>query len=542
MRRRGCGSCSAMPEDRESDTAVKAYLKLSGAEELLSKGLKDQASMKVIEHLREHRDDPRGLALLGKIAMQSGALVQAEQFLQRAVSLGANSYDVRRDLALLTLQQDRLEDALAVFTELEQLGQDLDISATRAQTLARLGRFEKAIEVHERIVADSDAKARHWIMYGHALRFVGRTEDAIAAYRRVVADDPERGEAWWSLADIKAEVLTDEDVRIMEEALAKAVDLLNIVPLHMALGRGWHDRGEYARAFAHYRDGNQLRAEVFRYDPGELSREVDEFIQMTGPETVDLAPVAADCPIPVFLISLPRSGSTLLEQILDRHPDIEALDELPYIRAIMRASLEMHMRRAALTVPQYLARLSPAEKQALGAEYLRRAAHHRRTDAPFFIDKMPSNWSDILFIRAILPHARFIEIRRNAMDCCFSNYIHHFGSAHAASFDLVHQARAAVDYTRLMDHLSRIAPRLMCNVRYERLVEEPEIELGKVLDYLGCEWTSSLLRFHESDRAVRTPSAEQVRRPLNRSGIGRWKPYEQWLGPLRETLGPLAQA
>ena len=522
-------------------TGVKAYPRLSEAEEMLRRGLKDQASMKVIEHLREHRDEPRGLAMLGAIAMDTGAFVQAEQFLRRAVTLGATDYETLRNLASIVLQQDRLAEALEMFTQLERQFDDLHITATRATILDRLGRTEEAIEVHERVVADQRAEPRHWIMYGHSLRFAGRTDDGIAAFRRVIEQDPERGEAWWGLADIKSKILTDDDIRLMESEVGQAVDVLNVVPLHMALGRGWHDRGEYDRAFRHYREGNRLRADHFRYDPGELTEEVDQFIRMTPPGRLGV-PAQRAGPTPIFLISLPRSGSTLLEQILNRHPQIEATGELPYVRALMRASLEMHMRRGPLTVPQYISRLTGEEKSALGTEYLRRASKHRHSDAPFFIDKMPSNWSDILFIREILPQARFIEIRRNAMDCCFSNYVHHFGSAHAASFDLVHQARACVDYTRLMDHLSLAAPGLICSVRYEAMIDEPERELRKALDYLGIDWTDELLSFYESDRAVRTPSAEQVRRPLNRSGIGIWKPYAEWLNPLREALGPLANA
>jgi tetratricopeptide (TPR) repeat protein len=522
-------------------TDVKAYLRLNEAGELFRKGLKDQASMKVIEHLREHRDEPRGLALLGRIAMDGGALVQAEQFLRRAYERGEQSVEVKRNLASVILSQDRLDEALVAYGELERDIGDIPSMAARAMILGRLGRSEESIAVYQEIIGRADAEAIHWITYGHGLRFAGRTDEAIAAYRRVVDQDPERGEAWWGLADIKSRVLTDEDMRTMEEALADAVDVLNIVPLHMALARGFDDRGEYERAFAHYREGNRLRAELIRYDPRELTSEVDQFIRTISPEN---AARSSDVngPTPVFLISLPRSGSTLLEQILDSHPKIEATGELPYVRALMRASLEMHMRRAPITVPEYIARLSPEEKRDLGAEYLRRAAQHRRTDAPFFIDKMPSNWADVFFIREILPQARFIEIRRNAMDCCFSNYVHHFGSAHAASFDLVNQARACVDYTRLMDHLNAAAPNFLCSIRYETLIEQPEAELRRALDYLGLDWTDDLLRFYESDRVIRTPSAEQVRRPLNRSGIGRWKPYAEWLGPMRDTLGPLADA
>jgi len=523
-------------------TAVRGFPRLSEAQELLRRGLKDEASMKVMEHLRDHGNEPRGLALLGELAMDAGALVQAEQFLRRAIAFGAATYEVRRNLATVILQQDRLDEALLAFTDLEKHFDDLNITATRAQILDRLGRTEEALAVYDQVIADPRAEARHWIVYGHSLRFAGRTDEAITAYRKVVGDDPERGEAWWGLADVKSNILTDDDIEQMESALRVAVDVLNVVPLHMALGRAWHDRGEYQRAFDHYRAGKRLRAEVFKYDPDELTREVDEFIRTPVLAPRATAPAHHSGPTPIFLISLPRSGSTLLEQILGRHPLIEATGELPYVRGLMRASLEMHMRRGAITVPRFITILSAEEKRALGAEYLRRASQHLSTDAPLFIDKMPSNWSDILFIREILPQARFIEIRRNAMDCCFSNYTHHFGAAHAASFDLVHQARACLDYTRLMDHLNAVAPGMLCSVRYETLVDHPEAELRRVLDYLGLEWTEDLLKFHESTRTVRTPSAEQVRRPLNRSGIGRWEPYAKWLGPLRQALGPLADA
>lgn len=521
-------------------SSISGYPRLHEAQQLFRDKKRDAASKVLIEHLRENRDEPRGLALLGTIALESGAFSQAEVFLRRAISLGASEYEVKRALASALLHQDRLDDALAAFTELEQESGDLDASATCATLLDRLGRTDEALAVHARIAADERADSRHLIAYGHALRFAGRTDEAIAIFRRVVDEDPERGAAWWGLADIKSKVLANEDLETMEKAAETAVDILNLEPLHMALGRGWHARGEHERAFEHYREGNRLRAELLKYDPNELSMEVDEFIRMTAGRDLG-TPASTEGSIPVFLISLPRAGSTLLEQILGRHPSIEATGELPYIRAVMRTTLEMRMRHGRISVPELLMQLGPDEARALGAEYLRRAALHRHEGTRYFIDKMPSNWSDILFIRMILPQARFIEIRRDAMDCCFSNFTHHFGSAHAASFDLVHQARACVDYTRLMDHLNATSPRLICSVRYEELIDDPDRELSRVLDYLDLEWDDSLLRFYESERSVRTPSAEQVRQPLNRSGMGTWKPYAKWLGPLIDTLGPLAR-
>jgi tetratricopeptide (TPR) repeat protein len=523
-------------------TGVKAHPRLAEAQELFKQGLKDEASMKVIEHLRENRDDPRGLALLGEIALDSGALVQSERFLRLAIARGAQSFEVQRDLASVLLQQDRLDEALEAFTALDPRLDQINVTSTRAMILDRLGRTEESLKLHERVVADPAAEARQWILYGHSLRFAGHLEEAIAAYRRVVADDPERGEAWWSLADIKAKILTDEDMRTMEEAIRLAVDALNLVPLHMALGRGWHDRGEHARAFGHYEEGNQLRAQAFQYDPDQLTREVDQFIQMADAARLAPRPDASVGPIPVFLISLPRSGSTLLEQMLGQHPQIEPVGELPYIQSLLRALFELHLRHEPTNLPELVRRLPSRQVRALAQEYLKRASLHRRTSARFFIDKLPMNWSNILFIRHILPQARFIEIRRNAMDCCFSNYSHNFGTALAASWDLVHQARACVDYTRLMDHLNRVAPGLICSIQYEELVGNPERQLRKILSYLDLPWDESLLRFYEAERSVRTPSAEQVRRPVNRSSIGNWKPYAPWLGPLRHALGPLADA
>jgi tetratricopeptide (TPR) repeat protein len=520
---------------------VKAYPRLAEAEDLFRQGLNDEASMRVIEHLRENPTDARGFALLGEMALESGALVQSEKFLRMAIAHGNQSFDVLRNLAKVMLQQDRLDEALEAFTALDEQFQQINLTSTRAMILDRLGRTAESLELHERVVSDPSAEARHWIPYGHSLRFAGRLNDGIAAYRHVVENDPERGEAWWSLADIKAKVLTDEDMKVMEKALSQAVDVLNVVPLHMALGRGWHDRGDYARAFSHYQAGNRLRSQAFPYDPDQLSGEIDQFIRMS--DQMSSAPPVdpGEGPVPIFLISLPRSGSTLLEQMLGQHPQIEAVGELPYIQSLLRSAFELHLRREPISVPLLVQRLSPTQKEDLAEQYLRRASLHRKASGRYFIDKLPLNWTNIVLIREVLPQARFIEIRRNAMDCCFSNFSHNFGTAHAASFDLVHQARACVDYTRLMDHLQKVAPTLTCGVRYEDLVEDPERQLRKILSYLDLPWDESVLRFYEANRSVRTPSAEQVRRPVNRSGIGNWRPYAQWLGPLREALGPLAQ-
>jgi tetratricopeptide (TPR) repeat protein len=522
---------------------IAGYPRLRAAEKELEDGRLDAAAALLIQHLREHRNEPRGLALLGTVAMKQGALVQSERFLRQAIALGARSLDVQRTLAMVLNQQERLGEALEAFNALEPHIKDPQFRAIKALVLDKLGRNEEAIAYSETLLADEPDNTQFLIGYGHALRAAGRTDDAIAAYRRATEVDIERGEAWWSLAAIKSKVLTDEDIATLQRALQSAEDISNIIPLHFALARALHDRQRYQEAFDHYAEGNRLHASTINYDSGELTKEVDTFRRVFREDYFRRAPsFRLDGPTPIFLISMPRAGSTLLEQMLDRHPSIEGVGELLYVRALLRSATELYTNRGCSTVDELVLNLTEADKEAMGRDYLRRAELHRHTDAPYFIDKMPMNWTDVLFIRELLPHAKFVEIRRNAMDCCFSNFTHCFSRAHAASSDLEDMGLAYVDYVRLMEHFDEVAPGLIHHVRYEELVEQPERELRKVLDYLGLPWDEAVLRFYESDRTVRTPSAEQVRRPLNRSGMGAWKPYAEWLGPLRDALGPLADA
>ncbi|HET7709628.1 MAG TPA: sulfotransferase [Sphingomicrobium sp.] len=405
----------------------------------------------------------------------------------------------------------------------------------------KLDRTAEARELWRTLVDRFPTKSPYWISYGLNLRAAGLTEEAVSALRRAVTVDPERGEAWWGLASIKSYTISDEDIVTMKEALETATDVVNLSPLHFALGRAFQGRKQHEAAFHHFSEANRLWAEAIKYNAEELTKEVAE-----ARTTFDrgyfnrLEPDGASSDAPVFLVSLPRSGSTLLEQMLGTHPDIEPLGELPYIPALMRSVMERATQRKRVTVPQVLAEFSPADRKALGEEYLRRAAVHRRSDSSRFIDKLPHNWNNILFIKHILPNARFIDIRRTPVACCFANFSHSFTRAHSSSFSLDHIGRAYRDYLRLMEHLDEAAPGMVHHLRYEELIDQPEDNLRRVLDYLALPWDDSVLRFYEADRAVRTPSAEQVRRPLNREGIGAWKPYRQWLGPLIEALGPLA--
>ena len=522
-------------------STIAAYPLLAEADALAGEGKLEQAAQSTIAHLRQYPEEPRGLAQLGEIAMQLGALGQAEHFLRRAIARGANDHAARRALASVLNQQNRLGEAEAAFQALESESDDPTLGAVRATILDKLGRNDEAMAIQERLAREHHGVPHYWIAYGHGLRHAGRVPEAIAAYRTAIAADFECGEAWWGLASIKSRVLTDEDIDAMRRAIDIAIDVRNSAPLQFALARALHDGGRYEEAFAHYSEGNRQRAESLKYDARELTGEVAEversvdsaFMARLGSGAVGEA-------TPIFIVCLPRSGSTLLEQMLGSHSQIEPVGELPYIPAILRHAMEMATRRGRVTVPQLIAGLGADQASAMGRDYLRRAALHRKTDRPYFIDKLPHNWSNIPFIRRILPQARFIDIRRAPMDCCFSNFTQSFSSAHASSFALRDIGQCYVDYVRLMAHLDRVSPGLIHHLGYEWLIEDAEPHLRALLDHMGLPWDPHVLEFYRLDRVVRTPSSEQVRRPLNRDGVDVWKPYSEWLDPLRDVLGPLA--
>lgn len=518
------------------------YPRLSEAIRLREKGELPQAAQLVMAHLRDRPDEPRGLAQLGLIAAQTGGLGQAEHFLRKALTKGEKDPDLLRTLASIYSQQERLQVAEAFASRLITEEALADLRGLRANLLDRMGRHAEALEIQKELVEESPGSVPPLLVYGYSLRAAGDVEGAIAAYRRAIALDYEYGEAWWGLAGIKSKILTDEDIALMQQALTIAIDERNIAPLNFALGRAFHDRGDFARAFHHYNEGNRIRAEAIGYDATALTDEVAEVERLADPAFMKAMPAAPLGPDrPVFIICLPRSGSTLLEQMLGSHPMIEPVGELPYIPAILRSFMEISSRAKPLSVPQAIAAMTDQQAALLGQDYLSRARLHRKTDRPFFIDKLPQNWSNILFIKRILPQARFIDIRRPAMDCCFSNFSQSFTAAHASSFALKDIGQCYVDYVRLMRHFDMAAPGMVHHVSYAALVEDPEPTLRPALDYLGLEWDDAIRSFHKLDRVVRTPSSEQVRRPLNRDGMAVWRPYAEWLDPLRQVLGELAE-
>ena len=495
----------------------------------------DVAERLLKPHLRDDPFDAAAIRMLAELAARIGRWSDAENLLRRAVELAPGWTAAKANLALVLGRMGRPADALELLDDIfESEPDELGHWNLKAATLGRLGDFEQAIELYEGVLARSPSLARVWLSYGHMLKTVGRQADGISAYRRATELEPTLGDAWWSLANLKTVKFDETDLATMKRALAKP-DLADEDHFHLdfALGKAMHDLERTDEAFAHYSKANALRLKSQPYRPGEITNSVDKSVAAFTPETFAERPGGCEAKDPIFIVGMPRAGSTLVEQILSSHSQIEGTSELPDLPLLIR-------KRGPY--PKGLLEASADERRALGAEYLKRASVHRRTDRPFFIDKLPNNWLYVPAIRLILPNAKIIDARRHPLGCCLSNYRQHFARGQAFTYDLDHVGRYYADYVRLMTHIDAVLPGRVHRVIYERMVEDTQGEVRRLLDYCGLQFEPQVLEFYKTERAVRTASSEQVRRPIYRDATEEWRAYEPHLAPLRAALGPVLDA
>jgi len=460
--------------------------------------------------------------------------------LGRAVEITPSFAAARLELATLLQRERRTAEALVhVERLLSAAPGEPRALALYAACLAGLGDPARAVALYDRLLADAPGEARLWLSRGHALRAAGDGAAAARSYERAITEAPRFGEAWWSLANLKTVAFTTEQRLAMEAAIAGG-DLSDddALHLHYALGKALEDSGEWEASFRHYAAGARAVRALRPYDAqANHDRMVRTRRSLTRSFFEARAGWGDPSTAPIFIVGLPRSGSTLIEQILASHSAVEGTLELPDIVAIARRLEAPGRRGEGLRYPESLAALTEADAQALGAEYLERAAVHRRDGRPLFIDKMPNNFHHIGLIQLILPRARIIDARRGAMAAGFAAFKQHFARGQAFSYDLGDIGRYYRDYVALMDHWDEALPGRVHLVSYEALVDDLEAETRRLLDYLGLPFEDACLRFHETRRPVRTASSEQVRRPIFREGLDQWRHYAPWLAALEEGLG-----
>jgi tetratricopeptide (TPR) repeat protein len=515
----------AGPALRAAAAAICAN-RLADAEELLRR------------HLEQHPEDPAALRLLAETAVRTRRYSDAERLLRRVLDVAPEFVDARHSLAVVLQEQDRNAEALEEVNRLLVIEpRDPAWLNLKANALTRTGDVAQAIECFVTVLAGHPDNARIWMAYGDALKTVGRQADAIAAYRRSCQIAPGFGEAWWSLSNLKTFRFGPADVEAMQAQLSGGeISSADRTHFHFALGKTFEDSGRFAESFAHYAEGNRLRRAGDRYQAAATSAHVDRMRSLyTAGFFAERKGWGHDAPDPIFIVGLPRSGSTLIEQILASHSAVEGTMELSDVADIVDS---LANTGAAASYPANVAGLTNEDLRGLGDRYLRQTMVHRKTGAPFFIDKMPNNWLHVGLIHLMLPRARIIDARRHPMACCFSCFKQHFARGQQFTYSLEDIGQYYRDYVSLTTHFDAVLPGRVHRVCYERLVGHTETEVRRLLAYCGLSFEESCLRFHETERPVNTASSEQVRQPVYREALDQWRNYEPWLQPLRLALGP----
>ncbi len=497
------------------------------------------------QHLKQAPTDVAAIRMLAEVAARVGRDEDAEHLLARCLELAPSFHAARQNYALVLFRSNKPAEAMA---EIDAL---LAIDAAnpgyrnlKAVILSRIGDYEPAIAIYSAILREYPNNPKLWLSYGHALKTAGHADRSIAAYRKSIALDPAFGEAYWSLANLKTFCFNDDDLAAMRLQLARSdLDAASRCEFEFAVGKALEDAADYAGSFQHYLQGNQLRRVTLLYDADDTSLRVGRSKAcFTSAFFAQRKDSGADARDPIFIVGLPRAGSTLIEQILSSHSEVEGTMELPEIISMTRDLRQQSDAPQATGYLDVLAAMDAQGLRRLGEHYIERTRIQRKTAAPYFIDKMPNNFIHLGLIHLVLPNARIIDARRHPLACCFSGFKQHFARGQSFTYSLDDIGRYYCDYVALMAHFDDVLPGRVHRVSYESMVADTETEVRRLLDYCGLPFEEQCLRFFENERPVRTASSEQVRKPIYREGIDHWRHYEPWLGPLKAALGPVLDA
>ncbi|NCF15161.1 MAG: tetratricopeptide repeat protein [Gammaproteobacteria bacterium] len=517
-----------------------AYAEQIGeAEQLLKSGDPQKAEDIFRDILKRDPNHVEAARQLAAIATENKKYRDAEVFLRHAATNAPDYVRVWVDLANVLREREKLDDALDCALHVLELASDrAEPHMLHANVLGTMGRHEEAIEAYERSLEIAPGKAASLCSMGHHQKTIGRTDDAIASYRECIASKADHAEAYWSLANLKTFQFEEDEVVAMQDLLMdEQLPDESRVQLHNALGLEFEARKDYDKAFRHYKQCNGLRRESESYDPVEFETGMDRVIEiMDAGFFADHEGVGDPDPAPIFVVGLPRSGSTLIEQILASHSLVDGTHELGDLPRIVNQLGSG--RGKGPGYPDKLLELSADDWSDAGRGYLA-ATQKYRAGAPYFIDKNPNNFMYIGLLRLILPNAKIINARRHPLDSCFGSYKQLFASGQPFSYDLVELGEYYLQYQRLVDHFHEVIPGFVLDVEYENVVGDFEVQVRRILDYCGLPFEEACLRFHETTRAVKTASSEQVRQPIYASSVNLWKRYESNLGELVEVLQPL---
>jgi tetratricopeptide (TPR) repeat protein len=494
------------------------------------------------EYLLKDGKHVEAMRLLARIEHQSHALEEAERRLETVLKLAPNYRAARLDYVRVLLDQQKylrahdLVDAMLILDP-----GDKDLLPLCAAACVGLGRNQRAIELYGQLLATSPESFDLQVALGHSLQNVGRRKEAIESYRRAVAIRPSFGDAYWSLANLKTYHFSHGEIAQMraQEANANPVDRYHLC---FALGKAYEDSGEYAESWRFYERGNALKRAETSYRPEATEMNTRKQIAVCTAEFLGARTgVGAPDADPIFILGLPRSGSTLVEQILASHSQVDGTQELPEIPRVVcsmeRCSMESpRSERGDPRYPAVLANLVPEDFRRLGERYIAETRAYRG-DKPFFIDKMPNNFRHIGLIHLMLPNAKIIDVRREPMACCVSNLKQLFASGQEFTYSVEDIARYYKSYLELMRHWDAVLPGRVLRVWYKDVVQDLESNVRRILKLCGLEFEPACVEFHKLDRSVYTASSEQVRQPIFSEGLHQWRNYEPWLGPLKDALG-----
>ena len=506
---------------------------------LFSDGDLSAAETMVRAYLLKHGNHVEAMRLLARIGIERDVLDDAELLLEAVLTLEPDYHAARLDFARALMERhkyQRAREELETLLKLEPHNRHYKTLYT--STIVGLGEHEKAVTLYRELLEDAPQPADLHLSIAHSLKAIGKQQQCIEAYRAAAAARPSFGDAYWSLANLKTYRFTDLEITHMrEEESAPGVAAPDRYHLCFALGKALEDRGQYAASWEYYERGNALKRAESRYRPEILEtntrKQIQVFTRAFLAERESFGVAGAD---PIFILGLPRAGSTLLEQILASHSLVEGTQELA---DIPRMVLALQDRVPDLDNPRYpgvLAEMKAQDFLELGEKYLADTRVYR-TDKPFFIDKMPNNFRHIGLIHLMLPNAKIIDARREPMACCFGNLKQLFANGQEFTYSIQDIARYYRTYLDLMQHWDTVLPGRVLRVEHESVVDDLEGNVRRILNFCGLDFEPACVEFHKTARSVRTASSEQVRQPIFREGLDQWRHYEPWLLPLKDALG-----